>query len=392
MNRGDIELFRLHIDNSVPLRINGAPDADDLLILNYSATALPRLIYDGGTGGNDAFELVFRQNQEAVPRLDYAFQSPMVTDLTINFNGDLLDHIQMIDLEPIFDHGKAVYRSFEFPAASVDQIAFSTGDDPTDTIWRIDSNNSEVVDFEQPSDFLLLTSSEEDSVELAGTWVYEGTEAVEGKFARLFSQGELLLKLVGPDDWSNPVDSLDTNASGNVTPIDVLLVINELNQRQFQVDRVFVDPLQLSDFPNTFLDVNGDGLSSPIDALLVINFLNLQGGGEAEDLEMPASQQRNMNVDLAIDMQAMNHWYFPLLCRSMESEGAGIYEVVATFHHRRAVSIEPSEIEAYRSSRSIFAQLFARKMNSSTSDDIKSAMKSQLAVELIDQYFDEFLL
>lgn len=80
--------------------------------------------------------------------------------------------------------------------------------------------------------------------------------------------------------WQNSANQFDVNASGEVSPIDALLVINDLNIRRSRA-------LAGTNFtPPPFIDVNGDGSLSPIDALLVINFLNARargsGSGEGE--------------------------------------------------------------------------------------------------------------
>ncbi|MCA9170223.1 MAG: hypothetical protein KDB23_21245, partial [Planctomycetales bacterium] len=66
--------------------------------------------------------------------------------------------------------------------------------------------------------------------------------------------------------------NLDTNRDSFVTPIDALLVINELNRLSY------LSPDEIRDIDyrldNPRLDVNADGLVSPFDALLVINELN----------------------------------------------------------------------------------------------------------------------
>jgi hypothetical protein len=70
--------------------------------------------------------------------------------------------------------------------------------------------------------------------------------------------------------WQNPREPRDVNNDGEISPIDALQVINELNDPQFANSVLPPDkPLASS-----FLDSNGDGHVSPIDALLVINFLN----------------------------------------------------------------------------------------------------------------------
>ncbi|MCA9160856.1 MAG: hypothetical protein KDA72_21140, partial [Planctomycetales bacterium] len=60
--------------------------------------------------------------------------------------------------------------------------------------------------------------------------------------------------------------ALDVNRDGLVTPMDVLLIINELNLASGRMARTTV--------AGNVLDVTGDGLLTPIDALQVINYLN----------------------------------------------------------------------------------------------------------------------
>ena len=67
--------------------------------------------------------------------------------------------------------------------------------------------------------------------------------------------------------WTNPLDAIDVNGAGGVTPLDALLVINALSSREFSQIDLNVD------FRPAFLDVNGDRQITPLDALLVINRL-----------------------------------------------------------------------------------------------------------------------
>ena len=62
---------------------------------------------------------------------------------------------------------------------------------------------------------------------------------------------------------TNPVNNLDVDGSGNVNPLDVLILVNWLN------DRSNPD----CDIKN-YLDANGDGFVNPLDVLSVINELN----------------------------------------------------------------------------------------------------------------------
>ena len=76
--------------------------------------------------------------------------------------------------------------------------------------------------------------------------------------------------------WLNPVDQNDVNADTFVTPLDALLIINEINNNGSR---------NLNDDPPPtppYIDVSGDGFLSALDVLLVVNFLNNNAGGEGE--------------------------------------------------------------------------------------------------------------
>jgi hypothetical protein len=64
-----------------------------------------------------------------------------------------------------------------------------------------------------------------------------------------------------------------------VSPVDVLLIINDLN---FRGARKLPNPPQPPFLPPPYLDASGDGWITPADALLIINYLNGLGGGEGE--------------------------------------------------------------------------------------------------------------
>jgi VCBS repeat-containing protein len=74
----------------------------------------------------------------------------------------------------------------------------------------------------------------------------------------------------------NSAQPLDVSADGQISPIDVLLVVNEINRNgshAIPADSPAIAP---------YWDVNGNGSVDPLDALIVINFLNGGGGGFAE--------------------------------------------------------------------------------------------------------------
>lgn len=76
--------------------------------------------------------------------------------------------------------------------------------------------------------------------------------------------------------YATNVISLDVNGDDWVTPIDALLIINELNTTGSGVFNPFRPGEHVG-----WWDTNGDGRVSPIDALVVINHLNTYGAGPA---------------------------------------------------------------------------------------------------------------
>lgn len=88
---------------------------------------------------------------------------------------------------------------------------------------------------------------------------------------------------VNPFQNRGPGGRWDVNRSGDVSPIDALQVINELNRRG--VASIQLDPTNPPLSP-PYLDVNGDGKVEAIDALAVINYIENvvlgRGSGEGE--------------------------------------------------------------------------------------------------------------
>ena len=70
-------------------------------------------------------------------------------------------------------------------------------------------------------------------------------------------------------DWMNAVNPLDVNSSGEVTPLDVLLIVNDVT---LSGSRELPSVAAGSTIP-ALVDVNGDGAVSPIDAWRVVSAL-----------------------------------------------------------------------------------------------------------------------
>ena len=71
--------------------------------------------------------------------------------------------------------------------------------------------------------------------------------------------------------WQNPINPLDVTADGLVSPLDALVVINQLNAAG---SRLLGQLPNAPNGPADYFDVNGDGAITPLDALQIINALN----------------------------------------------------------------------------------------------------------------------
>ncbi len=93
--------------------------------------------------------------------------------------------------------------------------------------------------------------------------------------------------------WHNYALAFDVNFDGFVSPIDVLLVINDLN---LLGARGLFAPQSGQTRPPPFIDVNRDNFVSAIDVLLVVNYLNsgVLGEGEAVDSQRAAESAADL--------------------------------------------------------------------------------------------------
>ena len=79
--------------------------------------------------------------------------------------------------------------------------------------------------------------------------------------------------------YQNPNNRYDVNNDGFVSPIDALIVINDIQRRGSRV----LSPTEF--VPPPYIDVDGSSSVEPIDVLLVINYLNRQSRGSSGEGE-----------------------------------------------------------------------------------------------------------
>jgi Dockerin type I domain len=107
------------------------------------------------------------------------------------------------------------------------------------------------------------------------------TATDSGDPAMLLTQDVLVTLVANTSPWRNSARNVDVNRSMSVTPLDALLIINELNRPTISRPGFKLPTVRPFDSTLPYFDTSGDGLCSPLDALLVINALNL-GDGEGE--------------------------------------------------------------------------------------------------------------
>jgi len=166
----------------------------------------------------------------------------------------------------------------------------------------------------------------------------------------------------------NPANALDVNASGQVSPIDALLIINLLNRK--------APPQPIGPYlPGPpFYDVNGDLQITPIDALLVINALNRgQASGEGEAppaTESPAfSGASTQWLGLAIDRQDLTiNFDHHLLDHCVPSSFSAASSLRASFFDTAAARAAVSSVNPLENDLDELSATIARQSTRTSAD------------------------
>jgi RHS repeat-associated protein len=214
------------------------PVATRSLSFTLDATGLRE---NSDNNANDAFEVAL---------LDAISTTSLIGDLQGLTGSDALLSIQ------------ADGRAFLAPEVAIEGVA-----------------SGDLVDLSQPIDVTIDLANVEP--ETIATLYFDligfGDDSSEVTISNLAFESNL--------SWHNRSLPQDTNGNGIVTPIDVLLAINELNSRTILGDGSNALP-KITDAvgPPPYYDVNNDGLLTPIDVLLVVNYINAAGEGEGPSL------------------------------------------------------------------------------------------------------------
>ena len=121
------------------------------------------------------------------------------------------------------------------------------------------------------ADNLLVKQAKEDFIDLTlSPWKLQPPVVHNGVRVHQLATDIALLQLENELPWQNPLMKLDVDSDGSITPLDVLLIINLLNES----DTWRLDASNPRHAAAGYVDVDGDGNLSPLDVLMVINELN----------------------------------------------------------------------------------------------------------------------
>lgn len=156
-----------------------------------------------------------------------------------------------------------------------------------------------VLDLSTTTDTLVVQHDVGDTVNYGDGWEVEMPELVGGQYLHVLTQAGATVHVINTQAWQNPVNPLDANRDGSVSPVDALVVINTVN---VVGSRSLATPTAAEDIPTLYFDPSGDDAVSPLDALLVINFLNNPTGnpegedGPTSELWLPANDSSSEHV------------------------------------------------------------------------------------------------
>lgn len=131
------------------------------------------------------------------------------------------------------------------------------------------------------------------SIDLVEDWEFSSLQQTDGKWSHQLSRDGSILRLTNDNPWQNPVEPLDVDQNGQVTSLDALLVINELN---LNPEGELAIPNDSYGPTTRFLDANGSASVSALDALLIINQLGGVTGVDGEQIASQAAHNMETNT------------------------------------------------------------------------------------------------
>jgi hypothetical protein len=91
-----------------------------------------------------------------------------------------------------------------------------------------------------------------------------------------YNDGVQAVNVIEYTSWQSYTHPCDVNADGLIVPLDILLVVDDLNRNQ---TRLLPSIYARGEAPPPYVDVTGDGKATPEDVLLIVDYINQHGAG-----------------------------------------------------------------------------------------------------------------
>ena len=131
-------------------------------------------------------------------------------------------------------------------------------------------------------------------------------------------------EIFGFSIYQNPLNPLDVNNDGHISPIDALVTINSLNDEGSRSVLVLGDDEgDIGEYLNRqqyLYDTNGDFAITPIDVLRVVNALNSEGEAEAESAEAAEGEAATDLVFSSFDRVSLKKASFDSTVNALATE------------------------------------------------------------------------
>lgn len=201
-------------------------------------------------------------------------------DITASASGfsDSLATLQVLDYESVV--WQLTSNSIAENAGTV-SVALTRSNSDIDADLSVLLSSEDPNQIDVPAQVVIPAGQAEVSFEIqvVDDQIVDGNSNVRLTATALgYQPDEVVLEVTDNDfySWTNQINRFDVNNDSAVSPIDALILINELNKNGTQSL-----PTPTSD-PELYYDVSEDDFLTPLDALMVINHLNNAGSGEGE--------------------------------------------------------------------------------------------------------------
>ncbi|PAY17727.1 hypothetical protein CKO51_20015 [Rhodopirellula sp. SM50] len=291
---GQITFLRTRVSSERDLGPTGlAPDGEvidsGVFVAEPSTSSTPEIVV--GTAAHAlstdhpdssvrfAVHLSRQPDSDHTVHIDHPFQDFLsLSSQSLVFDTDNWNDPQFVTVQQIATAGETTVA--ELSLVAVDQSG-QTVDSETVSVYTARLQGSRASESQ-------VTLAAGETLIAGPQWITGPLVWIEGAFHRQIVRGEDRVIVSGASLWQNPIDRYNVDRSESASPLDALIVINEIARRGDD-ELALGTPSAFQQANPSFVDVSGDSMLSPIDALMVINYL----GRQAADAETEAFDDRD---------------------------------------------------------------------------------------------------